>query len=704
MYWFLALLLSQPADSSAAALDFDTQVAPIFTRYGCNSGACHGSAAGRGGFRLSLYGSNPSADYTAIVHELQHRRVSLVTPERSLILLKPTGQFDHEGDIRFVEDSPAAARLLTWIQQGANRTAGRTLSTLNVQAEPAIVHRPGDRLTLSATAAYSDGTKEDVTSWTVFTVDDPAALSVSGDGQTTVMRPGRHVVVARFLNEVQPVEIVLPWNAARPDITSGAAGHLIDQHIDRRLSLLGLKAAPLCSDDVFVRRVSLDLAGRLPSPEAVHAFVNDLRSDKRARLIDDLLNSPEFTDFWTLRLSKLLRINEIRQLQAATAFHQWVHHCVETGTGWDLVVNQLLQAEGPVADVSPAAFYLVGNDARAQAEYLTESLLGIRLRCANCHDHPLDQWTQDDYHGLSAVFAGIRRGDRIEFESRGTVIHPGTGLPATPRIPGARYLGTGTDHRPELSDWIIASDNPRLATAFVNRVWSWMMGRGLVEPVDDLRVTNPATHPELLRSLADDFATHDYSLRHLVRLIATSATWQRAAESEPGSPADSQFCSHALPRPLLPEVLLDAICTVTGVPEQDASGTTIPRFVAASGPQADSAALATLGGCEPGIPCGASAMTAGLSGLLALINGPVLNEKLRHPGGRVRSVVALEIMSSNEIIRLFYQLAFGRRPTAGEQLLWKTEFDQAKSVADRQSLTEDMVWSLLTSEEFRTNH
>jgi Protein of unknown function (DUF1549)/Protein of unknown function (DUF1553) len=700
--WFISLLLIAPMlEAEPAPLDFDTQVAPVFTRFGCNSGACHGSAAGRGGFKLSLYGSNPALDYEAIALQLQHRRVNLSAPGSSLVVMKPTGQFDHEGDVRFDEDSPAANRLVQWIRDGAVRAGKRSLTSLTITTDRDIVDKPGESVQLGAVAEFSDGTTTDVTDWTVFAPDDLASVQVNDMGQAKVLRRGRHIVIARFLSEVQPVELILPADTAAIEQT--AATQPIDLFVDERLRVLRYPASKICTDEAFVRRVWLDLGGRLPTPTEVSDFVSATSDGRRAELIDVILASPEFAEFWTLRLTKLLRVADLRDHEAGSAFRSWLHSCVETGVPWDQIVNQLVTAEGAIHAPGPAAFFVVGSGPRGQSEYLSEALLGIRLRCANCHDHPLDRWTQDDYHGLSAIIAGVQTGASIGFNSRGTVIHPGTGLPAVPRIPGERFLESGSDLRPLLSEWMTSESNPWMAVAMVNRVWSWLLGRGLVEPVDDLRVTNPATHPRLLQFLASDFAAHKYDLRYLIKSICLSTSYQRASEAAPGSENDRQFYSHALRRPLSPEVLLDAICDVTGVEEQDADGLAIGRVISQVDPGFESMALATLGRCEPGIACTTPETTAGLSGILALINGPVLNAKLQNPSGRVAALVNRNAKPA-EIVRSLYQVAYGRCPDDQESRIWTAALEVAEDRKQRIAVTEDFVWSLLASEEFRTNH
>jgi hypothetical protein len=681
-------------------IDFDTQVVPILTRYGCNSGACHGAAVGRGGFRLSLYGSRPEADYESIALELQHRRVNRARPAHSLLVLKPTGQFDHGGDVRFSEDSAAAAKLLRWIREGAKRDGTVSLAAFEIHCSSHTVAAAGESVRMRASAVFTDGTQSDVTAVTTFTADDPSAVSIQPDATVTVLRAGRHIIVARFLDRVVPVELILPWGKpTNPTPTK----HVVDLAVDERLSVLGLPASPVCDDATFIRRVFLDLTGRLPQPNTVLDFTSDRDERKREVLIDSLLASDAFTDFWTLRLSRLLRVAQVKRPEAAMAWRRWLRDNLENSVGWDQIVRQLITAEGRVTEDGPAAFYRVGTDPRARTEFLSESLLGIRLRCANCHDHPLDQWTQDDYHGLAAIMAQVSQGETISFNPRGSVIHPGTGLAATPRLPGDKDLAASADLRPSLAEWMVSPSNTRFSVAFVNRVWSSLMGRGLVEPVDDLRLTNPATHPKLLQDLSSQFAANGFQLRPLIRTICTSRAYQRSVTVIDANANDQQFYSHGLYRPLLPEVLLDAICTVTGVPEADEGGRPVASSVASENPLQVSAALTTLGRCDPGTSCSSEESVGGMARVLALINGPLLNRKLSAAEGHVHKFVASD-MTTDEIVTSFYLRALSRTPKDSELKIWRDRLNASGDKKERLRLTEDFVWALLTSEDFRTNH
>ncbi|MCA9058910.1 MAG: DUF1549 domain-containing protein, partial [Planctomycetaceae bacterium] len=573
-------------------VDFDTQVIPLLTRYGCNSGACHGAAAGRGEFRLSLFGSRPEQDFRAIVHQFRGRRIARTHPTDSLIWQKATETISHGGEQRFADDSPASELLLQWLQAGATRTTQREMTAFDATfvpfdtesaatdpAQPGFALMPVDGLRRghirciavfrSVTAAdpavdghrsdlagnpfddqiQDDLIREDVTAWTVLTAEDPTALQIDDSGDVAITRPGRHIAVARFLNRMVPVEILIPFpsNHFETDRVISAAAvnpakQTIDTLVDQRLHLLGLSAQPSISDEAFLRRVMLDLAGRLPTPGEQQRFADSVSPDHRTQLIDELLANPAFSTVWGNHLSDLFRVDTIRQQAAQQAMQSWLRKCVLNRVGFDEMVRQMLTAEGPVATSGPTGFYLAATNAGTQAEYVSEVLLGIRLRCANCHDHPLDRWTQDDYHGLAAVFAGIERGEQIRWTSHGVVIHPGTGQPAVPQLPGGISIDSVEDGRTALAAWMTDPQHPLLARAFVNRVWQILIGRALVEPVDDFRVSNLPSNPELLDYLTSEFVRCGYDLRSIIRKICSSDVYRRRCSFNKETHSSESIC------------------------------------------------------------------------------------------------------------------------------------------------------------------
>ncbi len=689
---------------SAPGVDFDTQVMPVLTKAGCNAGACHGAASGRGSFKLSLYGGDPAADYTAIVHQLEGRRINLARPSASLLLAKPTERLEHGGGRLLEADSPGARLIETWIAQGAERRKVHSLARLEVSPSQAILERTGADARLSSTAHFTDGTTVDATAWTVFTAEDPAAVKIDEDGQRAtarVLRRGQHTVIARFLDRVVPLRLIVPLADAPVDLSQAPRQNFIDDHVLAMLGTLRIKPSPPADDAEFLRRLRLDLTGRLPSPDQVRDFAADRRAGKREELVDRLLGSEEFVEYWTYKFAKLLRVQAPgNERPAGAAYHAWLRRQIADDAPYDGLARTLVLATGDSHAVGPANFHRTANGPRDEAEFVSELFLGARLRCANCHNHPLDRWTQDDYHGLAAIFARIERGRNVRVLPRGEVSHPATGEAAVPRLPGTRFLTGQDDGRAALADWLTNKDNPQFARSIVNRLWKSLMGRGLIEPADDLRETNPATHPELLDRLAADFVAHGYRIRHTLRRIATSAAYARSPATKENAP-DDRFYSRALPKPLEAEVMADALCDVTAVPERYGEEPPGTRAVGLVLGDAKSEALDILGRCNRRESCEGGAAATGLSQKLHFLNGGLINGKITAADGRLRRLIDAG-RSNDEIVREFYLRALSREPRTAERAHWKKAL--ATDEAVRRQALEDFVWAVLNSREFGTNH
>lgn len=696
----LALLATEPG----GAVDFDTEIIPVLTKAGCNAGACHGAAAGRGEFRLSLLGADPAADYEAIVLELEGRRVDHDRPDLSLVLTKPTGLLDHGGELALDPQSAGAQRLRSWLQAGAPPGRGRRLVRFEVAPRRSLSQDFPAQVPLRGVAQFEDGPPVDVVPFVVFTSLDPAAVEVSADQVAHIRARGQHVLVARFLDRVVPIQLGVPFHAAPFDLSDEPRGGLIDEEILRVLGELHLPVSPQASDAAYLRRVSLDLTGRLPTPATVEAYLADEAPEKRVRLVDDLLASEAFADYWTLRLARLLRLHSLpHETESAEAYAGWLRDQLARGAALDSMARQLIMATGDSHVVGPANFSRMAPDARGQAELVGQFFLGARLGCANCHNHPLDKWTQADYHGLAAVFARLERGRIVQVGRRGSVTNPRTQEPATPRIPGVRDLEGAGDERAVLADWLTASENGYFARATVNRLWAAMFGRGLVEPTDDLRDTNPATHPELLERLARDFSEHDYDVRHTLKRIALSRAYGRSGAATADNAMDRRFYSHAWRRPLGPEVLADALADVTGVADEFAGRAQGTRAVALVDPLAPAPALDILGRCSRAGGCEESGPTGGgLPAQLHLLNGELVNRKLADDQGRLRRLIAAG-RADEQIVDEFYLRALSRHPTDEELLHWREQL-ATTDVAERTSRLEDFLWSLLNSREFAENH
>ena len=691
---------------------FETDVLPLLTKAGCNAGACHGAAAGRGGLKLSLFAGNPAADYDSLVRELEGRRINRAKPAASLFIAKPAGMIDHEGGVRFDFDGAEAQLLANWVAAGAPRATSGLLRSISLNPAAVVGTAIPFESRIQVFAELEDGTKRDVTEMSVFTPGDESALARKEAGVFTVLRPGRHTVTVRYLSQVRSLSITARRAGKPLDLSHAPRHNWIDDEVLTVLADLGMEPRPPASDAALLRRVSLSLTGKLPNAADVESYLAESKSGKYERLVERLLASEAFVDYWTWRLARQLRVrtgpNDERGTQA---FHAWIRKQVQTKTPLDRMAKEMLVAGGDSWENGAANFHRSAPDARAEAEYLSEVLLGIRLRCANCHNHPLDRWTQDDYHGLAAIFARVDRGRTVRLLGSGEIIHPATGEAAQPRIPGERFLAGGKDtagdYRGELADWLIEKKSGLFARAQVNRLWKSMFGRGLVEPADDLRETNPATHPRLLERLSEEFVESGYDLRHMLRLIALSAAYQRSGVMEDAQAASAEQFYAGYPRHSLDaEVLLDAIGDVTGIPESfpnQPAGRRAVQLVEFSKPEH---ALSVLGVCSrqescDGAPAGADSLGQ-LTTQLHFLNGKLLNERLQSDSGFL-AIARREDLPDSKIVEQLYLRAYSRQPTRSESAFWSLEL-QNEPAESRQKRLQDLLWAILSSREFRTNH
>lgn len=743
-----------PEDSFAKS--FQRQITPVLTKAGCNQGSCHGAAAGRGGFHLSLYGSDPAADYREIVQKLGGRRIHRVEPQLSLLLRKATESMEHGGGQRLLAGGAGSLRIEKWIRDGAyweeSSEQGQMETTQHgssnhdlpkieigsadlmqflVTPSRSTVATIGESIPLTAKAVFSDGTTEDVTAWTVFEAEDESSLEIDANkSEIKVLRPGRHLVIARYLTEVIPIEFLVPVaneTAGADGVPTGDSNEsvikgngdslrsetisFIDQRINERLSRLKIPASPGCSDATFLRRSSLDLTGRLPTLQQVGDYLSKPDLNRRSQWVDTLLASEEFTEYWTLKLAQLFRLRQLPNSDAAIqGYHRWIGEQLRARVGYDQIVRSLLTSRGDTAEIGPANFLRTAEGPRQRAELVSEVFMASRLRCANCHDHPLDRWTQDDYHGLAAIFATIEVGTRVEDQLLGKVTHPKTGQDARLKLPGGPWLKVPS---PSISDdspsdayanWLLDVENPYFAKAIVNRLWRAMMGRGLVEPVDDFRQTNPASHPELLGELAEQFVLSRYDLRQTLRLITLSDAYQRSSQTLALNQSDDTFYSRYYERPLPAEVIADAISDVLDVSAVYGDEPKGTRAIQLVDPQIESRALDVLGRCSRESSCedNGDQSGQGLSAKLFVFNGAFINQRLESDENRLGRLLASGA-EPIEVIQSFYRSALQRSLTKAEMDYWSIEMEKNNRM-DHQSFLRDFVWSLLACREFTTNH
>lgn len=689
-------------EAGAGEVNFRTQILPVLTKAGCNAGACHGAASGQAGFHLSLLGYDPEADHWALTREFGGRRIDLEAPAESLLLQKASRQLEHEGGRRLPKGSTGYDALVRWIQSGAPLGSAE-LRVVQLAVEPADqwLEQPGTQSQLKVMAHYSDGSSQEVTALALFSSNDDAVAAVDGAGQVTVRGRGLTSIMVRYSGQVAVARVAVPFGAA---LVKGAfpTHNFIDQEIGLELARLGIPAAPLCDDAEFLRRVYLDLTGRLPEvAEARQWVVQGHSLVDRQRVIEDLLKSDAFVDFWTLQFAELLLISGRKGSEpAAAAYQAWLRKQIAAGTGWDVMARALVGGAGDSASPAPLNFLKLATDPRDLSEYASSILMGTQVACARCHAHPVDRWTQNDYYQFAAIFAQLapegRAGRRM---GPAGLPHPKTGKMVAPRL-----LGTGQDLPPDsevpeaLAQWLTQPENPFFARAMANRIWKHLMGRGLVEPVNDLRPTNPATHPRLLDRLANHFATQKFELREMVRLIASSRTYQLSSRAVDPQLAVDRFYSHSLVKALSAQVLVDGVSQVAGVDETFAGVSAGTRAVQLVGTQTPSYALDVLGRCSRERSCETGGSGGGLAQALHLINGGTINDKLSR--GALAGWLA-ESKANADLVQEFYLRALCRLPQPAELDYWEKLLSRAP---DRPSAAEDFLWTLLNSREFVFNH
>ena len=686
-------------------LDFRTRILPILTKAGCNTGNCHGAAVGQGGFKLSLLGYDPLQDHLNITRERGGRRVDLESPARSLILRKSTDQLDHDGGRRIKPDSDAFRTLVKWIGAGAE-FGSPDLRVTAIDVEPAdiLLSTAGETAQLRVTAQLSDGTREDVSALALYSTNDDAVAEVKSSGLVTTRDCGMTSIMVRYSGQVVAARVAVPFGNAAVLAKDFVPRGFVDEAVLAELRRLHLPPSPLSEDTEFLRRVHLDLSGRLPTAEEARIFLNEAPSDgKRSRLITSLLKRGEFVDFWAMKFGDWLLISGKHGGELPTrTYNAWVREQLARNRPLDEMVRDLLVAQGDPGKVGPANFYTLASDPRDLGEYVGSLFLGTQIACARCHAHPADRWTQDDYYAFAAYFARVtQQGGSVRIADRGDVAHPKTHKSVAPRpLGGAVGNLDARDPRVPLAEWLVSPDNPLFARNLVNRVWKHLLGRGVVEPVNDLRPTNPPANPALLDALAANFVQHRFDLRWLVREIAASRTYQLTSLTTPANRRDEQLFSHAYLKPLPAQVLVDAVAQVTGVPDQFPDYPAGTRAVQLIGSQTPSHSLDVLGRCTRERSCETAGGTGGgLAQALHLINGSTINDKLRAGGSKI--LQAREI-SGGAIIDELYLRALSRLATAAERAAWEPLL-AADAEADADAV-EDLLWALLNSREFSFNH
>lgn len=704
-------------------VDFAREIEPILTKAGCNGGGCHGAQHGKGGFRLSLFAFDPASDYAQIVQSNEGRRVVPNDPERSIFLAKPALVMEHGGGERLKLHGRDYNRILTWLQDGApppakpdRKGGGEVIVTKLEVFPPARVMVPGEQQQLAVTATWSDGRREDVTPVAQFDSLNDSVAGVTASGLVTAKAAGETHLMIRFCGQAEVAQVSLPF-ARIADYPKLPTNNFIDQKLAAKWKDLGLLPSPLCSDEEFLRRLYLDAIGTLPTPEEIRAFLADKDPQKRQKAIDKVLDRGEFTDWWALKWGDLLRINRTAlQEKGMWSFHNWVRAQVRDNVPVDAFARDIVTAEGSTFIDGPANFYKIGRTAEDWAETATQVFLGIRVGCAKCHHHPFEKWSQDDYYGLVAFFSrlGTKNSQEFGLFGRETVVflrptgeatHPRKRTVVKPHPldadPAASYEDE-FDRRKKLADWLTAPGNKMFSRNIVNRFWGYLMGRGLVEPLDDMRATNPASNPELLDALADDFVKHKYDLKHLLRTIFNSRAYQLSSAPIAGNEADSaniHFTRYTVKR-LTAEQLADAIDFATGTREKYTGLPAGTRAIQLPDSEVKSYLMDTFGRPARQVLCECERTTKpNIAQAMHLLNGDFLNKKIADKGGRVEKLTAAKTPVPKAIEQLFLA-TWSRPPTADE--LAKAE-GWVKSAPTLREGLQDLLWVLVNSREFLFN-
>lgn len=709
---------------TALRVSFRNDVMAVLSKAGCNAGACHGNKNGKAGFKLSLRGQDPDLDFDALTRDLYARRIDPANPGRSMILLKPTTQIAHQGGRRFRIGSMEYQILRQWIAAGAPKddSSVPSLQRLDVTHSQSVLVEPADQVQIKAVAHFSDGSIRDVSNLCVY--EQSANLAdITPDGLVHRQRMGETAVVVRYLQCQQVVR--LAFVPSRPGFawSTPRANNYIDEAVFAKLKTLRINPSGLCTDGAFLRRAYLDLLGKLPTPEEARSFLADTSPTRRTELVNRLLDRPEYAEFWALKWSDLLRSEE-RTLdrKGVAAFHEWIRKSIADNKPIDQFARELISARGSTYANPPANYYRANRDATTRGEATAEIFLGLRLRCATCHNHPFDRWTQDDYYNWADLFARVDykiienkrtdKNDSHEFvgeqviyeKDKGDIADPRHGHTTEPKLLGAGLVPDGQDRLDAVGKWITSSKNPYFARMQVNRIWFNLMGRGLVDPVDDFRATNPPSHPELLDRLAEDFVAHGYDARYIIRLIMASNVYALSSTPNPTNADDEVNYSHVIPRRLTAEQLLDAEHDVMGVPAHfagydqpiraiDIAGVKIKRekpsvcdqFLVAFGKPPRLLVTETERSNE-----------TTLGQAFQLISGPDITQMLTARDNRLGRLLS-EGKSTDPIITELYWAALTRAPSDAELKALSNHVWKART---RRAGLEDVAWAVLNSKEF----
>ncbi len=695
--------------------NFRNHVIPVLTKAGCNQGACHGALAGKNGFKLTLRGYDPEVDYDTLTRSSAGRRVSLMQPAHSLMLLKPTMAIPHGGGKRFDTNSLEYRVIAEWIAAGAPPPADSDVSVTGLEVFPAAAAlKPGAEQQLVVRARYSSGEVKDVTRWVKFSSSDEGVATVDDFGHVKMNGSGETAITLYYSSRVLYSRLSVPYQApVDPKVyTSFERHNYIDDLVLAKLQRLRLAPSAPAGDSAFIRRVYLDSMGVLPTPGEVETFLASKDSAKRAKLIDSLFTREEFIDYWAYKYSDLLLVSSRKLARNAMwAFYDWIRLSVKEDKPWDQFTREIFTGTGDTLQNGALNYFVLHKDPIDLTENVTLAFMGQRLTCARCHNHPLEKWTQKQYYQMANLFSrvglknGSEPGDTVVFAKvSGDINHPRLLKPLAPTpLDGVSIpLDSTEDRRVPFAQWLTSPKNDMFARSIVNRIWGNFFGKGIVDPVDDLRATNPASNEELLAALTKDFVAHKFDTQYLMRTIMNSAVYQLSSEANATNQNDNKYFSKYIVKRLPAEVLLDAMSQVTGVPTAFANYPKGFRAMQLPDVQVKSDFL-TAFGRPPRVLCDAAerSVEPNIAQALQIINGDTLNKKLNAPEGFAALAIKLGL-SNSRLLETLYLAAYSRYPSESEKSAILGALSQAKDT--RQKQVEDMMWALLSSKEFLFNY
>jgi hypothetical protein len=698
--------------SAPRRFNFEDNITPLLSRFGCNSSGCHGKAEGQNGFKLSVFGYDPQADYKALVVESRGRRISAAAPDQSLLLLKLAGTMPHGGGPRIHAGTPEFETMRDWIAAGVPFGSAQDPKIEGIEITPRErILSTGSQQQLRVVASYSNGRKVDVTHLAQFQSNNESLARVDDDGLITVAEvPGQAAVMARYMGTVAVFPVLIPRTERITDYPKLAEHNFIDRLVHQKLRKLNIRPSDLSADAEFLRRIYLDLIGTLPTAAEARRFLSDVRPDRRARLVDELLKRPEYADYWALKWADLLRVDrQILGHKDAYAYYKWIRDEISANRPFNQTVGELLTAEGPLAEAPQGQFYKIFQKPGDMASTLSQVFLGVRIACAECHHHPFDRWGQSDYYGMQAFFQPVSRkkgsrGDVLQVEGNPETKNPRTGEKVYAHALGTKMSSEKIEGDPRrlLAEWFTSPQNPWFARNLANRLAAHFFGRGLVEPVDDVRATNPASNPELLEALAAHVVETKFDIQQVIRSITASRTYQLSSHPNETNQRDEQNYSRALFKRLPAEVLLDAICQTTGIGEKFGGVPSGFRAIQLWDSDVSHYFLKLFGrpvrktACE----CERNA-EASIAQVLHLMNSPEIFGKLSHESGAVAKIEKA-IPQDSALIEELYLNCFNRFPTDDERRIGEN-YLRAGSL-NRRAAAEDLQWRMLYSLEFIFNH